>query len=749
MQIDVNMQLSHMLANDIARSGEESAILDTVHTLKRTVTRDSLSADIQEVFHITIADSKLAGHVKNMLLDGRLIERDSALMLSPASLETITQQIIGNEAIEQKALSLWIQQLETILDRHLNDVEATSVRRIIVKFVARFFITHGAGCYDFINGIKAQNTEKLDDVANLIVESQENCVVTGLSKQEFSHFLVSIFSKDKTVEQEAYLLIQLRKAIQYISMVVDAPTIDALLSSFQGIVVYLDTSILYRLLNLQGEQRFHSIKQLHSFCQAAQMKLKVFQCTVDELNRRISYDAKVIEKHPVPVSFASIGYNSRTDENYISTFWKARAQTGITAQDFNFQFADLLALLDGLGVEVEPETELDEECLCRMRNKVRSFGVFSANDEKSENAVEHDAECLTRIIAQQRRNATSALEAGTFLLSTDWSLVRLQRYDHECKTETDMVVLPSQLLQIFCLSTPDEDYFEAFLGLFASAHIGFGSNQLNNEQVQQIMGRVAYYSERPDFAKRVLCNQLIQQKFAEQETEEEQAAIVDDAIREEIEKLEAENERIANDAQQSQVEIGELRDELSRSQAEKDNQREANEQLIADLKKEFERQHAESLKEIAGLKADKATQDRIIAQGEQTQADTKRRLSEYEHRVDTLQQFYDDVQRKKKRDRLIVWGIVFVLAALGIMVAAVIVILSVLVLIPWSAQFAMTLLSSLAEFCGIQNESVMSFAGYASGVISAVPLPFLIWIAKTAWKKIKGNVDILLSVDSK
>lgn len=162
------------------------------------------------------------------------------------------------------------------------------------------------------------------------------------------------------------------------------------------------------------------------------------------------------------------------------------------------------------------------------------------------------------------------------------------------------------------------------------------------------MGRVAYYSERPDFAKRVLCNQLIQQKFAEQETEEEQAAIVDDAIREEIEKLEAENERIANDAQQSQVEIGELRDELSRSQAEKDNQREANEQLIADLKKEFERQHTESLKEIAGLKADKATQDRIIAQGEQTQADTKRRLSEYEHRVDTLQQFYDDVQKKEK-----------------------------------------------------------------------------------------------------
>ena len=683
-----------------------------------------------------------------MLLDGRLIERDSTLILSPSSLETITQQIISNEAIEQKALSSWIQQLETTLNRCLDDVEAISVRGAIIKFVARFFITHGAGCFDFINGIKAQKTEKLDDVANLIVESQEDCIVAGLSKQEFSHFLVSIFSKDKTVEQEAYLLIQLRKAIQYISMVVDAPTIDALLNSFQGIVVYLDTSILYRLLNLQGEQRFKSIKQLHSFCQAAHMKLKVFQCTVDELNRRIAYDAKVIEKHPVPVSFASIGYNSRTDENYISTFWKARAQTGITAQDFNFQFADLLALLDGLGVEVEPKTELDEECLCRMRNKVRSFGVFSVNDEKSENAVDHDAECLTRIIALQRKNATSALEAGTFLLSTDWSLVRLQRYDHECKTETDMVVLPSQLLQIFCLSTSDEDYFEAFLGLFASAHVGFGSNQLNNEQVQQIMGRVAYYSDRPDFAKRVLCNQLIQQKFAEQETEEEQAAIVDDAIREEIEKLEAENERIAHDAQQSQVEIGALKDELTRSQTEKENQREANAQLVAELKKEFERQHAESLKEIEDLKADRDSQKHIIAQGAQTQAETKQRLSEYEQREDTLQQFYDEAQRKKKRNRLILWGLVLTLAILGILAAGAIVILSVLVLIPCSAHFAMNALSWLAKLCGVQNESVISFAGYASGVVSAVPLAVLSWIAKTAWKKIRGNIGGFLTVSS-
>lgn len=88
------------------------------------------------------------------------------------------------------------------------------------------------------------------------------------------------------------------------------------------------------------------------------------------------------------------------------------------------------------------------------------------------------------------------------------------------------------------------------------------------------------------------------------------------------------------------------------------------------------------------------------------------------------------------------------LAILIILFATVIVFLSILVLIPWSAQFAVDSLSWLAKLCGIQNESVISFAGYASGVVSAVPLTVLSWIAKTASKKIRENVGAFLSVGS-
>lgn len=679
MKIDVNMQLSHMLANEIARNGEESAIIDTIHTLQTPVTRDSIDLDIQRVFHITLPKERLSLHIRNMLSDGRLCERNNSLVLSPTALETINQKILQNETIEQKALALWIEQFSISIGRQLTDVEETGLKSIIIKFVARFFLTHGAGCYDFISGNKMQEIEKLDEVASAVVDSSISSVGT-IQNNDLIGFLTTIFTTEKSIEQESFLLIQLRKAVHYISTVVDESTINVLISSFNGIVVYLDTSILYRLLNFQREQRYKSIMQLYTYCKAAKMKLKVFQCTVDELKRRIAFDASVITKYPVPVSFASIGYKCRTDENYISTFWKERAKTGITAEDFNFQYSDILALLDHLNIEVETETQMDNECVEQLRTKVRSYGTFSNDDEKSYNAVEHDAECLAQIIARQRKNATSALEARTFLLSTDWSLVRLQRFDHDYKDRTDMVVLPSQLMQIFCLSTPQEDYFEAFLGLFASAHVGFGTNQLDNEQVQQIMGRVAYYSDRPEFAQRVLCNQLIQQKFADQETEEKKVAIVDDAIKEEIEKLESEKEQATCALEQAQDAVKNAQHRLTQSLEEKQVQQKESEQVIARLTADYEKRLRESQKAIEELQVDREKQVQIIQQRQEDAKETANRLLLYERQINELRKYYIDVQHRRNIRKMIVCSISLIISVIVFLLMATLITLAVLLL---------------------------------------------------------------------
>jgi hypothetical protein len=182
-----------------------------------------------------------------------------------------------------------------------------------------------------------------------------------------------------------------------------------------------------------------------------------------------------------------------------------------------------------------------DKCITIKSDLFGKVSKFSSSKifNKSANAIEHDAECIAVIEHLQKKNAPTAIESKTVFLTSDWSIIRLQRNDFEYRDKIDVAVLPSQMMQIFCLTAPITDYLEAFLGLFSSSRTSFG-NVLDNAQIQEIMGRVAMYKgTTPAFAEKVLTNQLIQTSFANKETEEEKNALIEDAMIEEVETKEA------------------------------------------------------------------------------------------------------------------------------------------------------------------------------------------------------------------
>ena len=189
-------------------------------------------------------------------------------------------------------------------------------------------------------------------------------------------------------------------------------------------------------------------------------------------------------------------------------------------------------LLEKYGVEIDETDYITENNLNEnveiLESKVSSFCGATPEFSKSDSAVTHDAQCLSMVSHLQEKEASSVIEAKTFFLTTDWSLIRLQRLDRDYKDKIDVAVLPSQLMQLFCMTSPTTDYFEAFLGLFSSSKASFGMNALANEQIQEVLGRVAMYKgTTPAFAEKVLSNQLIQLTFSQQESEEEKKQLID------------------------------------------------------------------------------------------------------------------------------------------------------------------------------------------------------------------------------
>lgn len=457
----------------------------------------------------------------------------------PETLEVINSLIARNSQCEKEALDEWLTQYQEFFNISLSTPEVDRFNECLLSFIRTFFLTHGADCYKLINGEKQSDYFDLKTIAADCTNPIDEPILKPLNT-----FLTRIFSMELSTAQTSFLMTQLKKAINYLSNVIDDKARGSLYSQMNDLVIFLDTTILYRLLNLQGEKRYESIKKLIDFCKEAHVKLKVLQTTVNEMKRRVQYDARVIVEHPTPVSFASIGYKCRTSENYISTFWDEQRKTGVSATDFNFRYSDVRLLLDELEIVIDDTNYISDNDLSQTKNdlfeKVSRFGNSDPDYQKSLNAIEHDAECIASVCHLQRKNTMTAIESRAIFLTTDWSLIRLQRYDFDYRDRVDFAVLPSQLMQILCITSPTTSYFEAFMGLFSSSLSYFGSSTLSNEQVQEIMGRVAFYKgSTPAFAEKVLTNQLIQKTFAGKETEEEQNALVDEAILAEVEVMEA------------------------------------------------------------------------------------------------------------------------------------------------------------------------------------------------------------------
>lgn len=568
----ININLSHLIANDLTNNAEEAIIIDTIFLNDSQITKSNIKDKINNIFNVDMDDYKLNEIIDELIKNGKIYCMKNILSLSPETLNDVNEINQKNTKIETVALDSWLDKYCLEYNENTDTFVKEQIKTCILKFIRILFLSHGSDCYNLITGIKQEQSFELNVIARKTINlfKFEKSIAANIS-----NFLPHIFNNNYTSEQRSFLLLQLNKAVHYLSIFVERETQERILKAFEHMTIYIDTPILYRFLNLQGEKRFKIINNLVSICKKANIPLKVLNVTVKELERRISYDAKMIIEHPISVDFSKIGYDCRSEDNYLSAYWMERSKTGISPQDFNARFYSIRLILEHFGIEIDDKRYIEnpqiQESKINLFKKVRTF-CFRDDEEKgkkSDTAIEHDAECLAIIEHLQVPNASTALESRVLFLSSDWSLIRLQKYDYEYKQKVDLVVLPSQLLQIFNITTTVSDYLETFLGLFSSSATSFGANRLSNSSVQEIMSRLSCIKgSTPTLVEKVLVNQLIQQKFETAESEEDKFALIEDAAFLSIKETEEELDKINILSIKQQNELNIKEEEEKRKQEE-------------------------------------------------------------------------------------------------------------------------------------------------------------------------------------
>lgn len=521
-------QMAHLKQKQISDNSCKAIIIDTILESIRPLTKTELSDEITSTFHILVSSERL-NHLISTLLSEHVIYYDSNGRIRLVTVKETEFLSTKNQEtkLRQEATKLWITHLRT--SNEISTQLEAALAQALPIFLRTLFVKHGVSSYELLTVSKGTTIFNLKEIASSISKQFDETLQSSIEL-----LLPSVFQTLNEPKVMQYLTHSIDKAVGYISEVISNENMAHIKAALKDLTIYLDTNTIYRLLNLQGQTRYESICETLNFCVTNGIKLKVSAQTQKELSARLKFDAKVLVKFPTTTNLALAGYNYRTSDNYVSTYWQQTRTTSVSVDDFIDFYQNYDVLLEAKQIVLE-KIEVDEDALIEhARNLYEKMSRRDPYHEKSDSGLWHDAYNLAYVQKMQKKGAKTAIDTQCLFLTTDQALTDLQREDYELKDQPPVVISPSQLLQLFSFSTPDFGYEETFIKFFASSSLG-RSFEYSNDDIQEILSRISHYQGiSPEIAERVLGRQLLNSRYKTTNSDEEKEEIIYNSISEEL-----------------------------------------------------------------------------------------------------------------------------------------------------------------------------------------------------------------------
>lgn len=521
-------QMAHLWQKQISENSCKAIIVDTILESVQPLTQIELSKEITEIFHVLIAKDRLDQIITALCEESVIFfDEENHIHISSAMKATYLKERLQENALRNDAINLWLSSLKK--DNTISQSLENDLSQALPIFLRSLFVRHGVSSFELITGRQFAVNFDIQQIAE-DVSSQ----FSAENQSEINSFLPTIFQTLDETKIVEYLTRSIEKAIGYISEVISEESLAQISKSLSELTLYLDTNVIYRLLNLQGQSRYDSIRETLNFCLKHGVKLRVSAQTKKELTARLKFDSKVLLQHPTQTNLAHVGYNYRSADNYVSTYWRQARKTHISVEDYIAYYQNFDILLEADGIVIE-NVEIGEEAfLEHVKETYEQLSLRDVNYEKSDHGLWHDAYNMAYVQKLQKIDAKTAVDTGCLFLTTDQALTAFQQEAHMLKDSGPIAIVPSQLLQLFGFSTPDAGYEETFIKFFAASSLG-RSFKYNNSDIQEIVSRISHYQGvSPEIAERVLSRELINSRYFAAKSDEEKEEIIYNSISEEL-----------------------------------------------------------------------------------------------------------------------------------------------------------------------------------------------------------------------
>lgn len=515
-------------------NSRDDLIINALHNSNQFMSKNDIKQYIESVYGCIISNSELINRLMDLKEKKLVIEATAGNYLLSDEVSNVLMKLQDDfGSLEKLVMNEWASELLKKYD--LNDSELNLLQENIIHFCNSFFYFHGVESMNFIsNKFKEhENDFEIDRIIDSL--NIQNIKLTKIAQEEFRSFITS-----SNKHYFSYLRALLNRAIGYLTEICDPQTIEVLRNNLNIKILYLDTNIIFRLIDLQGEERKESILEVLNLCKQHNIEVRITKRTLVELQNSISRYAQLLLKYPLPSDISRIAYKYRNSENYFSAYWRELSINGITPADFNSRYRNVDLIIKNLGIAIEDTTWFEQEIIEMKSELTSKFQLYLSDnriDHRSYSVIEHDAYHLAFIHYLQGSPVARFSDAESFFLTSDRWLVNFQSNLHLLKDSSAPLSLrPTNIVNIFQFITPiNGDYAETFLNFFTNHK--YIPTKINNELIQEIASKVASSKYSPALFENIITNEHITSRYSSFSDDVEKQKFIEWAIDDEIEKM--------------------------------------------------------------------------------------------------------------------------------------------------------------------------------------------------------------------
>jgi hypothetical protein len=540
-------RLSHFAPTEL-EEGRPSRVHDHLveHALASLEHRPVLPAEVQaqlgHLFSLTFDAEEVYEALRRLQDGGRVLvtpdgSGDISVTQEARRREEMLRQIEEAERLEDECLASW---QDTLRAEHpsLTTSDVADLRSDLQAYAIRLFAAHGAEC--------AALLYPQSDKADSLLADAERTVAGQLPPRK------PLVSRVRDIVLQNFFRRPDEQRAKYISQLLDSmfllhvlhvdETCSALLTrQFQGRLLFLDTNVLYRLLNLQGPRFFTSAKRMVDMSKSLGFRVLATTRTVRELRTSFGAAKDDFERNPrLRPDLAAVGAEYSGDDDFITAYWRQYGETGISFYDFFTLYTDLEPMITNHGVEVTGEyddmmagsREVPE--IARLLQETLDLGYRVHPD-----VLEHDA--YHAVLVRRIRGAEPATfaDANAWFVTCDTKLPRFARIKRRNLGMVPFCITASEWFQVVRTMVPRTSSFDAaFAQMLTSPYMR--AYRMPRELAHQILARLQRLrSSSPDLAVRLLTNNVMIDAFR-RAPEAERDSVIESAAAQAAEELRVE-----------------------------------------------------------------------------------------------------------------------------------------------------------------------------------------------------------------